>query len=360
MFVNSVIEQILSKISAEIENPTPELASFSVKEIVEAQIANLDLSLQTRLRNDFFEFGPLTKLLENFEVTEILVNGPNNIWYEIKGQLHLLDDGFFTISNFANFVDRISSVIGVQVSLNRPFADGRYKNFRVNIVNSSVTTAFPSISFRRHPDNPWTLQKLLEVGWCKQHQYDWLNHIVQSNGNILVAGPTSSGKTSVLNALLGLTGPNCRSLIVEDSEELVLPNKACLRLITREDPYAENMKVELSHLVRQSLRLRPDRIVVGEIRGPEAKDLLMALSTGHKGSWGTLHASDVRQALFRLEMLVQLGAPQWGLTAVRSLIRLGIDYIVICHRLSTGQRKLEGIYRVTSLEDSGVITEKVD
>ena len=146
--------------------------------------------------------------------------------------------------------------------------------------------------------------------------------------------------------------------MIEDTEELHLPNQASTKLLSRPQLSAQLPAVDLGELVKQSLRMRPQRLVVGEVRGAEAKDLLMALATGHQGSWGTLHAVDARQALLRLEMLIQLGAPQWSLPAIRQLLHLSVDAIVVCG-IANEKRQLEGIFKVASLESFGFLLEQL-
>jgi pilus assembly protein CpaF len=191
-------------------------------------------------------------------------------------------------------------------------------------------------------------------------EIEFLSQLVMNKDNLLIIGPASSGKTSVLKALLNECPKNERLIILEDSKELDPPSEASTQLLTRFDARGVLPHLSLSELVRQSLRMRPDRLVVGEVRGNEAKELLLALATGHRGSFGTLHASDPWQALIRLEMLIQMGAPQWSLSAIRKLILLSLNYIIVCTRDREGQRKLSGIYKLISVEDSGVIIERVN
>ncbi|RYZ78974.1 MAG: CpaF family protein, partial [Proteobacteria bacterium] len=165
--------------------------------------------------------------------------------------------------------------------------------------------------------------------------------------------------TSLINALLQTIPSNERAVVIEDTPEIELPNTSSMKLITREDPQGILKSIDQGQLLKHSLRLRPDRIVMGEIRGGEAKDLLMALATGHGGSFGTLHASDARQALIRLEMLIQMGAPQWNLPAVRRLIHLSLDYILVVEKNAEGKRQFQGIYKICSLEENGFLIEKV-
>jgi pilus assembly protein CpaF len=171
-------------------------------------------------------------------------------------------------------------------------------------------------------------------------------------------GPTGSGKTAVLNACLAEISKDERVVILEDTDELRCANPLSTKLLSRWDSQKILSEVTLSDLVRLSLRLRPDRLVMGEVRGPEAKDLLMALSTGHRGSLATLHAETAQQALLRLEMLIQLGAPQWSLQAVRQLIHLSLDVIVVL-KMEGRRRRLHGMWRLSSLETFGFTLEPI-
>ena len=182
--------------------------------------------------------------------------------------------------------------------------------------------------------------------------------MIRQQENLLFIGPTGCGKTTVLGACLRELRGDERAVIIEDTDELARPNSASTTLLTR-GPFTPALpEVTLTDLVRQSLRMRPSRLVMGEVRGAEAKDLLLALATGHSGSLGTLHASEPRQALLRLEMLVQLGAPQWSVQAVRQLIQLSVDGLVVCGN-EGGHRRLEGIFKVAALESFGFLLDPV-
>ena len=172
-------------------------------------------------------------------------------------------------------------------------------------------------------------------------------------------GGTSSGKTSFLQSLLQEFSKNERAVIIEDTQELNLPNSACCSLLTRQDPSGCVRDITMDDLLKRALRLRPDRLVIGEIRGPEAKSLLMALATGHDGSFGSMHARTASEALLRLEMLIQMGAPQWNLKSIRHLIAMTLQNIFVVEKLN-GKRQLQGIYQISSLEENGIILQKLD
>ena len=243
-------------------------------------------------------------------------------------------------------------------SLDCPFADGRWRDMRVHLIIPPASGDEAVVTLRRHPKNPWTLDRLGEKQWATSDQMRALRSLVLEKKNFLVIGGTGSGKTSVLNACLHEVPSGERALIIEDTSELNAPNDVSTKLLSRRDPQGHLREIDQSELLKQALRMRPDRIIMGEVRGGEAKDLLMAFATGHRGCMGTMHADNARQALLRMEMLIQVGAPMWNVQAVRSLIWLSLQAVVVVGRTPSGERKLEGIYKIASLEDIGFLIEK--
>ena len=314
--------------------------------------------ISSRLRLEYFGAGPIEELLNDPEVTEILINSQDSIWFEKKGVLTRATDRFYSSLTLRNFVARLSREAGIVANLDCPFADGHWRGCRVHLIVPPASGLEPVITLRQHARSPWNLQRLETEGWATSQAFDALKDLVARKENFLVVGGTGSGKTSVLNACLATLPPSERAVIIEDTSELTAPNAASTKLVTRRDPQGHLREIDLTELVRHALRMRPDRIIMGEIRGGEAKDLLMAFATGHAGCMGTLHADSARQALLRLEMLVQLGAPQWTAQAVRSLIHFSLKAIVVVGRHASGARRLEGIYRIASLEDVGFLIEK--
>lgn len=312
-----------------------------------------------RLRAEFFGWGPLENLVTDPEICEIMVNGPESIWFEKKGQLQKYQDSFLSAVTYRNIFDLIAQTAQVHPTAEFPIVDGQTGPFRLNMVRSELHPGGDILSLRRHPENPWTLNQLLQSQWCTESEKTLIQSWIHEGKNFLVIGPTSSGKTSVLNACLCETASSERSVILEDSSEIKIPNDVSLKLLTRKDSQGLLSEVTLMDLLKTALRLRPDRLVIGEMRGAEAKDFLMALSSGHRGSLGTLHAEEPAQALLRLEMLVQLGAPQWNLTAIRRLIHMSLDGILVTGRDTQGHRKFKGLYALASLEDSGFTLDKL-
>ena len=199
----------------------------------------------------------------------------------------------------------------------------------------------------------------MERNWASSDDMAVLRRLLGERANLLVAGPTGTGKTSLLSALLAELPREERVVIVEDTDEIRVPNEASTKLLTRIDAQ-RNIAQSLNKrrwFAKKLARMRPQRLVVGEVRGNEAKDLLLALSTGHSGSFGSIHASSARQALLRLEMLVQMGAPDWSLETIRQLIYLSLHALIVV-KLESGTRRLDGVYRISTLEKCGFLLEK--
>ena len=310
-------------------------------------------SIKQRLEEEFLGSGPLLPLTLDQEVTEIIIDGRDNIFFEKKGKLFTHDDAFLSSFTFENFVHRVSASSKVTPNIKTPWADGKWKNFRAHIITSPLVKNSHHITLRRHPKSAWTFDQLESALWAPPSAVSIMKELVEKRMNILIAGPASSGKTSVLNACLNHVSPRERVITIEDSDELAPLAPYSVKLLTRSETQ-HLTAVSQADLVSQSLRMRPDRIVMGEVRGPEAKDLILALATGHSGSMGTIHASHHKQALLRLELLVQLGNLSWSSPAVQSLIHLGLQAVVLV-RKENEKRILQGIYHITGLEKTGFL-----
>lgn len=322
-------------------------------------IIDIDSSspLGKRLEQEFFGLGPLVQIASDPEITEVIINGITSIWFEKQGRLQQHSENFLSELTLENFVHRLCHDASIKIDLKTPTTNGTWNQFRVHIVRNPLTSVSYHLTLRKHPESPWTFSQLKQHGWGSERCIEQMHELVKERKNFLIIGTTGSGKTSVLNACLQALPPSERVVCIEDTSEVRLPNSSSVKLLTRQDLYSNMTNYCLTSLLKESLRMRPDRIVMGEVRGAEAKDLLLALATGHKGSMGTLHASHPRQALLRLEMLIQLGAPDWNTEAIRQLIHLSLDAIVVLKN-ENGRRQLEGIYRITSLERIGLVVEK--
>lgn len=334
-------------------------SSVRIAQLIAKESEGTDRQLQCRLQNEFEGVGPLQPLMDDESITEIIVNSLDQIWFEKKGELFLHQDRFASELTYQNFIERICQESRSQISLERPFCDGRFRNFRLHLVSSELTKNDFALTLRRQSQNPWTLEKLAESRWTSATGLQILRDWLKKKKSFLVVGETGSGKTSVLNACLQELPKNERIVILEDTPEVVIPNGASSRILTRQDSNGLLPIVDLTELLRQSLRMRPDRLVVGEVRGAEAKDLLLALSTGHQGSLGTLHASSAHQAILRLEMLVQLGAPHWSLQTIRRLMGLSLNGVIVVGRNKDGDRRLKSISELSAVEETGVLLDPV-
>ena len=324
------------------------------------QIIHNNSSQQNRERilSEFLSYGPLTPLLQKEDINEILINSKENIFYEQYGKIFRLKDCFLSRRTFHNIVEKIGTEAGITVNFKKPFNEGKWKAFRIHLLCPPVVKQDFELCLRKHPKTLWTFKKLEDQNWAPPHAIELARQFVKEKHNFLIVGSTSAGKTSVLNACLQELKPNERVLSIEDTDEIVLPNPASTKLLTKEDPESLKALIDQQCLVKQSLRLRPDRIVMGEVRGEEAKDLLLALATGHKGSIGTLHAKDHKQAIWKLETLAQMGAPQWQSSTVQRLILSSLDGLMVLEK-QEGVRLLKGLYKITALERTGFLFQSL-
>ncbi|MCB0365503.1 MAG: CpaF family protein [Bdellovibrionaceae bacterium] len=340
-----------------IEDDQGHGGSQHILEILRSHSSSLAEAELNRVIEEFCGDGPIGFLLQRENISEILINGPREIWIEEHGRLKKAEHQFHSPATYKNFVNRIFQEAGVHIDLAQPSVDGFWRGLRLHAIGPPLTSDAPCLSLRKHPSNPWSVDELQRVGWCEADTAHKLRELVQQQKTLVFAGSTGSGKTSILSACLREIPGHCRALILEDTPEISIPNSISLRLLTRQDLRSEYPVYDLSDLIRQSLRMRPDRIILGEVRGPEAKDLVLALSTGHKGGMATLHADSAIEALLRLEILIQLGAPQWQVETIRRLIFHGIDYVILTGR-NAEKRQFAGAFRLASLESCGFLLDR--
>ncbi len=311
-----------------------------------------DLNLQKRLISEIEGFGPIQELLLDDEITEILINNHQHIFYEKNGQIKPHKDAFCDQKSYHHFIEKIGQLCKTYINSEKPFIECQNTDVRYTVIYPELAKDDYLVSLRKQPKNIWTLNQLHQKNWCSESQLKQIQKIIDQRKNFIVIGGTGSGKTSVLQSVIAALPENQRLVILEDTQELKTVHPVNCQMLTRQNSQEPFMNIDLHDLVKKSLRLRPDRLCVGEIRGPEATALLMALATGHEGSFSSLHARNAFEALIRLEMLVQMGAPQWSIESIRKLIQLTVQNIIVVHKTTEG-RRLEGLYEITSVESHG-------
>lgn len=342
----------MSSLDFEDDSKTFSLSS-DLQKIIVAETRSEPVEVKARIEDELNGYGPLNILIHDESVTEILVNSFNQIFFEKEGLLHSHCDHFFSEASYLAFIDRISQKCHTYMNRDKPFIEVQLERLRMTLIFSEISRGQTLVSIRKQPKTLWTLKAFQEKNWCPLDQLDLIRQILSERKNFLVVGGTGSGKTSFIQALLQEVAPLERVVMIEDTQELQPPNSVSVSLLTRQDPSRNVSDVSMDDLLKRALRLRPDRLVVGEIRGPEAKALLMSMATGHDGSFGSLHARTAPEALLRLEMLIQMGAPQWTLQSIRKLMGMTIQNIFVVEKIN-GLRKLKGVYQITSVEENGL------
>ncbi|MBC7456706.1 MAG: CpaF family protein, partial [Bdellovibrionaceae bacterium] len=331
--------------------------SLLFKKNYQKHIYGLEEVDQQRILNELEKLGPIQSYIDDPEITEILVNQPNQVIFEKDGQLNIAEDFFFNRETYHECIERLCQLCGSYINKEKSFIEAQIGHLRITIIYGDLSRGHHLLSIRKQSQKVISLDQFQQKNWCTDSELNLLKHIIDKKDNFIVVGGTSSGKTTVLQALMGEVSPTCRSVIIEDTQELRPSNALSVSLLTKTDFTHLKNSVSMTDLLKRALRLRPDRLVIGEIRGGEATDLLMALSTGHEGSFGSLHAKNHSEALLRLEMLIQMGAPQWQRDSIRRLIGLTIKYIIVVKK-EKSERFLEGIYKLSSVESNGITTMK--
>ncbi|MEM7646160.1 MAG: ATPase, T2SS/T4P/T4SS family [Pseudomonadota bacterium] len=327
------------------------------KSLVDEMTESLPKEQKRRIQQEFFGWGPLEQLLDRDDIFDIMIQGPDSIFFENCSGIHRLNDQFLSSRSFQSFLERLKSQAEIQIDKRDPFGNGQVHHFRVHMIVPPISQKV-CITLRRHLQKSLSFEDLVESEFMNEHTALFLKKALEKKENFLIVGPTGSGKTTFLNSLIAKIPENQRLVIIEDTKELITQNPLHCQLVAREVCPETLKPVFMEDLVKQSLRMRPDRIMVGEVRGREAKDLLLALSTGHQGSAGTLHADSAPQALLRLEMLVQMGAPHWSLHTIRQLIHLSLQTIIVLDS-DKQKKKVKEIHRIASHESFGLLLEKI-
>jgi pilus assembly protein CpaF len=333
-----------------------------VNEIIAIKNIVMSISEQEELLddicNDVLGFGPLEPLLSRDDIADIMVNGSGTVYIEVKGKIQKTSIRFRDNQQLLNICQRIVSQIGRRVDESSPICDARLPDgSRVNAIVPPLAIDGPALTIRKFKKDKLTLDQLVKFGTITPQGAAILEIIGRVRVNSLISGGTGSGKTTLLNCLTQFIDDDERIITCEDAAELQLQQPHVVRLETRPPNLEGEGAVSMRDLVKNCLRMRPERIIVGEVRGPEAFDLLQAMNTGHDGSMGTLHANNPREALSRLESMITMGGFSLPSRTIREMICASVDVVIQASRLRDGSRKITHITEVMGMEGDVIITQ---
>jgi pilus assembly protein CpaF len=354
----------LAKLAKVSEDRIREDISVATCRILEEEKALLTLEERDRIvreiQDEVLGLGPLEPLLQDPTVSDIMVNGHRDVYIERHGRLEKTPVRFKDDGHLMRIIEKIVSAVGRRVDEMNPMVDARLADgSRVNAVVPPLALDGPSVSIRRFGTDPLTHVDLVANDALTEEVVTLLRGIVQARLNVLISGGTGSGKTTLLNVMSGFIPSTERIVTIEDSAELQLKQDHVVRLETRPANIEGKGEINQRNLVINSLRMRPDRIVVGEVRGAEALDMLQAMNTGHDGSLTTVHANSPRDALSRIETMIAMAGLELPQRAVRSQIAAAIDVVIQLVRLSDGKRKLVGLEEITGMEGDVVTMQEI-
>jgi len=324
---------------------------------LEQELAHDDRErLAAEIGDDIFGYGPLERLLSDSTVSEVMVNGSTDIWIERDGRLTQTELRFTDDSQLRRIITKMVGQIGRRIDESSPMVDARLPDgSRVNAIIPPLSLSGPLLTIRRFAKERFGLEELTRLGTVTPGVVEFLCGCVRADLNILVSGGTGSGKTTMLNALSAAVPDSDRIVTIEDAAELQLKQRHVVRLESRPKNIEGEGEVSIRDLVRNALRMRPDRIIVGEVRGAEALDMLQAMNTGHEGSLSTIHANSARDALNRLETMVLMAGYDLPVKAIRQHVSAALDLIIQLDRLDDGSRRVTHVTEVQRMEED-VIT----
>lgn len=363
--INKLREKVMEKIDV-----STEISDDKVKEIVDEVILEygnekgLSVREKYRLQKEIYDsirgLDILEELLEDKNITEIMINGPDNIFIEKDGRIEKYNNRFSSKEKLVDIIQQIVSGVNRRVNESSPIVDSRLSDgSRVNVVLNPVAINGPVVTIRKFPEYSITMKKLIEIGSISLNVADFLRLLVNAKYNIFISGGTGSGKTTFLNVLSNYIPGDERIITIEDSAELQIQSVDNLvRMEVRQANDEGENGIDIRALIKSSLRMRPDRIIVGEVRGAEALDMLQAMNTGHDGSLSTGHGNSPKDMLNRLETMVLMGVDM-PLKAIKSQIASGIDIIVHLGRLRDRTRKVLEIVEITGFNGEEILTNTI-
>src|SRR5579863_4224315 len=335
-----------------------------VNEIISIKAVVMSIAEQEHLLqdicNDVLGYGPLEPLLARDDISDIMVNGANRVFIEVAGKVQLTNIRFRDNAQLMNICQRIVSQVGRRVDESSPICDARLLDgSRVNVIAPPLSLDGATLTIRKFKKDKLTLEDLVKFGSISPDAARVLQVVGRCRCNVLISGGTGSGKTTLLNCMTAYIDVEERVITCEDAAELQLQQPHVVRLETRPPNLEGQGTITMRDLIRHCLRMRPERIIVGEVRGPEAFDLLQAMNTGHDGSMGTLHANNPREALSRCESMITMGGFSLPSRTIREMICASIDVIIQAARLRDGSRRITHITEVMGMEGDTIITQDV-
>jgi len=363
-----VQERLIAELDPEMDLSNTEEVRQVVEELFDNILAQENIILSRVERQKLFEaivaeilgYGPIQPLLEDDTITEIMVNGPKKVYIERNGKIEKTDIVFEDDAHLMRIIDRIVSPLGRRVDESSPFVDARLPDgSRVNVIIPPLSLIGPVLTIRKFFRNPLTVDDLIRLGTITPEAMEFLKACVIARLNIVVSGGTGSGKTTTLNVLSSFIPPDERIITIENAAELQLHQEHVVTLESRPPNIEGKGEVTIRDLVINALRMRPDRIIVGEVRGGEALDMLQAMNTGHDGSLTTCHSNSPRDTLARIETMALMAGMDIPLRAVREQIASAIDLIIHQERLKDGSRKVVSISEVQGMEGDVIVMQDI-
>ncbi|WP_127751982.1 CpaF family protein [Devosia sp. 1566] len=362
---NALIDSIdLSQLATMDQDAAREEIRDIVAEIIALKSIIMSISEQEDLLedicNDVLGYGPLEPLLARDDIADIMVNGSQKCYIEVGGRVRLTNVRFRDDAHLMNVCQRIVSQVGRRVDESSPICDARLPDgSRVNVIAPPLAIDGAALTIRKFKKDKLTLQQLVKYGSISPEGAEVLRILGRVRANVLISGGTGSGKTTLLNCLTAFIEKDERVITCEDSAELQLQQPHVVRLETRPPNLEGEGEITMRDLIKNCLRMRPERIIVGEVRGPESFDLLQAMNTGHDGSMGTLHANSPREALSRLESMITMGGYSLPSRTIREMIVSSIDVVVQAARLRDGSRRITHISEVLGMEGDVIVTQDI-
>ena len=319
-----------------------------------------EVSFADAVMDEMTGLGPIEPLLKDDSIADILINGYDQVYIERHGELQLAPVRFADNDHLLRIVQRIVSAVGRRVDESQPLVDARLLDgSRVNAAIAPIAIDGPLVSIRKFSKSPLTMEKLVGFGAIPGPVAEFILGAVKCKASTVISGGTGSGKTTLLNALSSAISPKERMITIEDAAELQLQQPHVARMETRPPNIEGKGEIRQRELVKNALRMRPDRVILGEVRGEEAFDMLQAMNTGHEGSMATIHANNPRDAITRLEQMVMMGGMKISEEAIRGQIASAVNFIVQASRLSDGSRKVMSIAEITGMEGSVIQIQEI-